>query len=100
MKRKKTSETIFATAKFIIVATIVVFLIVTLPISCTRPDEATELLKKQGYTDIHITGWRPMMAGKDESISTGFEATSPNGQQISGAVTSGFLFKGQTIRFD
>ena len=90
----------FATAKFIIVATIVVFLIGTLPISCTRPDEATELLKKQGYTDIHITGWRPMMAGKDESISTGFEATSPNGQQISGAVTSGFLFKGQTIRFD
>ncbi len=66
---------------------------------CTRSDEATKVLKANGYTDITITGWRPFMAGKDEAFSTGFQAKSPSGTVVTGAVTSGFL-KGSTIRFD
>jgi hypothetical protein len=91
---------IIKTAQFIKVAAFAVVIITFIPKACTRPDNATELLNQQGYTDIKITGWRPMMAGKDDSVSTGFEATSHSGQRVSGAVTSGLLFKGSTIRFD
>jgi hypothetical protein len=79
---------------------VVVFLVNIIPAGCTRPDKTIQILEQQGYKDIKITGWRPFMAGKDESISTGFEATAPNGQRVTGAVTSGVLFKGSTIRFD
>jgi len=71
-----------------------------MPKACTRPDNARQILEQQGYTDIEITGWRPFMAGKDDSVSTGFEATAPNGQRVSGAVTGGLIFKGSTVRFD
>ena len=66
---------------------------------CSRPDHARKVLEDQGYTEIRITGWRPFMAGEKESYSTGFEAISPSGKEVSGAVTGG-LFKGSTIRFD
>ena len=68
--------------------------------ACTKPDAARQVLEQQGYTDVVITGWRPLMAGRDDSVSTGFEATSPSGQRVSGAVTGGLVFKGSTIRFD
>lgn len=68
--------------------------------ACTKPGEARRVLEQQGYTNITITGWRPLMAGKDDSVSTGFEATSPSGQRVSGAVTGGLVFKGSTIRLD
>lgn len=70
------------------------------PKCCTRPDDTKRLLQQQGFSDVEITGWRPFMAGKDESVSTGFEATAPNGERVSGAVTGGFFFKGATVRFD
>lgn len=65
----------------------------------TDRDATTELLRKNGYKNITITGWRPLMAGEDDTFSTGFEATTPTGERVSGAVTSGWL-KGSTIRFD
>lgn len=86
--------------KIVAIALLVCFTIVVSPKACTRPDAARETLEKQGYTNVVITGWRPFMAGKDDNVSTGFEATSPTGQQVSGAVTGGFVFKGSTIRFD
>lgn len=69
------------------------------PRCCTRPDAANRLLQQQGFSNVEITGWRPFMAGKDDTVSTGFEATAPNGERVSGAVTGGF-FKGSTVRFD
>jgi len=83
------------------VATIafVVALAFSLPKLLVRPEEATRILADQGYTEIVITGWRPFAAGKDDSFSTGFEARSPGGRKVTGAVTSGF-FKGSTIRLD
>jgi hypothetical protein len=99
-KDKTMGKKIIKTAQFITAAAFAVVIITFIPKACTRPDSAAKLLTQQGYTEIKITGWRPMMAGKDESVSTGFEATSPNGQRVSGAITSGLLFKGSTIRFD
>jgi len=66
---------------------------------CTQDDKARTTLENAGYKDIEITGYRPWMAGKDDTYSTGFKATAPNGNKVSGAVTGGPL-KGSTIRFD
>lgn len=68
--------------------------------ACTQPDEARRVLIAAGYTEIKITGYRYFMAGEDETYSTGFRAISPGGEEVTGAVTSGVLKKGKTIRLD
>jgi hypothetical protein len=88
----------------IIAVSVGVILLVTLfsialPQGLIRPDDATRVLESQGYSEIEITGWRPFMAGKEDTFSTGFRAKSPSGQIITGAVTSGWL-KGSMIRID
>ncbi len=69
------------------------------PTACTRPDDATRILRQSGYTQIEITGWRPFAKSEKDVFSTGFQAISPNGELVTGAVTSGWL-KGGTIRLD
>jgi len=71
----------------------------TLVAGCTQPDKTRQFLKAQGYTEVTTTGYRHFMKGEDDTYSTGFRATSPSGQRVSGAVTAG-MFKGKTIRFD
>jgi len=82
-----------------IAAVTVVALIIFLPYGCQRPETATRILIEQGYSNIELTGWRPFMAGKDDSFSTGFKAKSPSGATVTGAVTTG-VFKDSTIRLD
>lgn len=67
---------------------------------CTQPDKAADLLKRQGYTDVEITGYRFWSCSDDDLFHTGFTAKSPAGQPIAGTVCAGWLFKGATIRFD
>ena len=67
--------------------------------ACTDNESTTRVLEDNGYTNIELTGWKPLQAGKDDVFSTGFTAKSPNGRIVSGAVTKG-VFKGSTIRFD
>lgn len=85
--------------QFIALSVVIAILCIAGPKGCTRPAEATRILQQQGYTDIEITGWRPMMAGEDDTFSTGFKAKSQSGDTVTGAVTSG-AFKGSTIRLD
>ena len=66
---------------------------------CSNPDKATQVLKKQGYTEIHITGYSLFACSEDDFYSTGFEAKSVTGEFVTGAVCSGF-FKGNTVRLD
>lgn len=66
---------------------------------CTSETEATRALSGAGYSDIKMTGYRPFLCDEKDTLSTGFEATGPNGNRVSGAVCSGIL-KGATIRFD
>lgn len=61
---------------------------------------ATKTLEAQGYTNVEITGWRPFAAGEDDTYSTGFRATAPNGDTVTGTVTKGLFFKGSTVRLD
>ena len=85
--------------KAIVAIAAIALLAFAIPSALTRPDDAVRILSQSGYTEIEITGWRPLMAGKDDTFSTGFRAKSPGGAIVTGAVTSGWL-KGSTIRMD
>jgi hypothetical protein len=64
----------------------------------TQPKRTIALLKSQGYSDIHLTGYKVFACGRGDFFSSGFKAVK-DGQQIEGVVCSG-LFKGATIRFE
>jgi len=59
---------------------------------------ATKVLTQMGYTHIETTGVRPFARGENEFYSTGFRATSPTGQIVTGTVTKGW--RGSTVRWD
>lgn len=65
----------------------------------TRTESAEALLNQQGYTDVEITGYDMFSCSEDDNFKTGFVATAPNGDRVSGTVCEG-LMKGKTIRFD
>ena len=67
---------------------------------CTDPRGATETLRGQGFKDIRITGYAWFAGSQDDIYQTGFEATSPAGVQVKGAVCRGLFFKASTIRFE
>lgn len=71
---------------------------VALLAGCSDSETALRTLQGAGYKDINITGYTPFMCGKDDTFSTGFEATGPTGVRVTGAVCSGLLVKGATIR--
>ena len=72
--------------------------IIFLP-GCTKPDKATYILKRDGYEEIRITGYRFFACSRDDFYHTGFVARK-NGEIVNGVVCEGLLFKGSTIRFD
>ena len=102
LAEKKKEETIMRKQDLCgvgIVMVFCIFLIFALPHGCTDPDTTQRVLRQQGYTNVEITGWRPFMKSDSDAYSTGFVATAPNGERVSGAVTSGW-FKGATVRMD
>ena len=84
----------------IFVAILISMLVFGLAGGCKDAAGTKRVLAQNGYTNIVITGWRPFMKSDTDWYSTGFEATSPNGSKVTGAVTSGLFWKGSTIRFD
>ena len=84
----------------IFVAILIIILAGGLAGGCKDAAGTQRVLEQNGYTNIVITGWRPFMKSEKDWYSTGFKATSPNGSNVTGAVTSGLVFKGNTIRFD
>ena len=79
--------------KFVIIA--VCFIVY----GCTRPDSASMLLEKEGYTNIEITGYSWFGCSRDDWFHTGFRAKK-NGNVIEGTVCEGLLFKNKTIRYE
>lgn len=74
-------------------------IMVSFIIGCTNSNSATELLEKEGYTDIEMTGYSWFGCSEDDFYHTGFKAKK-NGKEITGTVCEGFLFKGKTIRYE
>jgi hypothetical protein len=73
--------------------------LIALLAGCTDETAARKALTASGFKDIKITGYSFFGCDKHDTFSTGFEATGPTGQEVSGVVCSGWL-KGATIRFD
>lgn len=71
-----------------------------LPWGCTHPKSTKRTLEAAGYKNVEITGWRPFMKSEKDWFSTGFRAVGANGQEVTGAVSGGLIFKGNTIRTD
>lgn len=66
---------------------------------CSNNEDAQRALSGAGYKNIQTQGYAFFACGKDDFYSTEFTATNPAGQNVSGTVCSGLLFKGATIRF-
>ncbi len=66
--------------------------------ACTDPEGATKALQDSGYKDIKITGYDIFSCSEDDFYCTGFTATGLNGRPVTGAVGSGLVLKGSTIR--
>lgn len=77
---------------------ILIALAVILFSACTDKEGAEMFLKKQGYTDITLTGYDFFVCSKDDSLSTGFIAQK-NGKTVEGTVCTGMLLKNHTIKF-
>lgn len=69
------------------------------PMSCPNAKQAVEVLEAEGYTNIKTTGGAGTAScGSDDSSATGFTATGPTGQRLSGVVCCGLMFKACTVR--
>jgi hypothetical protein len=67
--------------------------------ACSDPDSTVRTLKSHGFTDISTTGFDAFECGQEDAYSTGFTATNPAGQRVTGVVCCGWLSKGCTVRF-
>jgi len=66
---------------------------------CSDSNGAKRVLETNGYSKITIIGIAPLSCSKDDFYRTKFRAVK-NGNVVTGAVCSGLLFKGATIRLN
>jgi len=67
-------------------------------LSCTAEDRSRQALEAQGFTQINMTGYSMFSCSDDDTFSTGFIATNPNGNRVTGTVCCGWV-KDCTIRW-
>jgi hypothetical protein len=79
---------------------LIVFAAATFISSCDDKETANRVLENNGYTNIELTGYKAFCCSEDDTFSTGFTATAPNGKTVSGCVCSTVYTKGATIRFE
>lgn len=68
--------------------------------ACTDGPTAERVLRQSGYKEVEITGYSWLACSKDDTYHTGFEATAPNGDRVTGAVCGGVFFKNSKISLD
>ena len=77
-------------------------ILILVALSCTNNEGARHTLAADGFTDVKLTGYAMTECAKSDDTCTGFEATSPSGQHVSGAVGCGYdvggCGKGCTVR--
>ena len=66
--------------------------------ACTNETDSMRTLRSSGFRDVRLTGWAPLTCSDKDTFSTGFEATNPAGERVSGVVCCGIL-KNCTVRF-
>ena len=75
-------------------------LMLSIVAGCTNKDKTRQLLESHGMTNIEVGGYALWGCSEDDEVRTKFRATTATGQEVSGVVCSGILFKGATIRYD
>jgi hypothetical protein len=77
-----------------------IYLLITIAllIACTDPKGTIQILTKQGYKNITITGYRPFSCWKND-LATGFTATDSNGFYVTGCNCYNVL-TGSRIKID
>lgn len=83
----------------LIVICILLWIFVCQNTSCTNEPGARKVLEQNGYTDVRLTGYKAWCCGDEDWYSTGFKATNPSGNKVTGCVCQG-VTKGATIRFE
>jgi hypothetical protein len=76
---------------------ILLFLTTTLFLGCSDKEGATNFLKKEGYSDITITGYSFFECSQQDIKSTGFIAKK-GGKMIEGTVCTSMLLEKNTIK--
>ncbi len=67
---------------------------------CTdTSDKNVRLLESMGMTNVELGGYAWFDCSEDDTFKTAFKAVGVNGEEVSGALCSGF-FKGTTVRFN
>jgi hypothetical protein len=66
---------------------------------CTDEHTALRVLNSAGFKDVQLTGYRWYGCGSEDNFRTGFNATAPSGERVSGVVCSGWM-QGATYNFD
>lgn len=66
---------------------------------CTDAESTIDTVQKQGFTNVVVDGYSPFSCGNDDKMSTGFTATNPKGDVVSGVVCCGWFIKGCTVRW-
>lgn len=81
---------------------LIALMVAAMASGCSDGGTAERVAAAQGYKNVHATGYRMFGCGKDDTYSTGFEATGPNGERVTGVVCSqaGLFGKTNTVRVD
>lgn len=74
--------------------------LIATPYLCVDSEGTQHALVQQGYTNVAPKGHGWFACGEGDFYSTRFSAINPSGNNVSGVVCSGLLFKAATIRFD
>jgi hypothetical protein len=71
-----------------------------LALACTDESGTRRALSSQGFRDVVITRAAFFSCGQDDASATGFTATNPIGQRVSGTVCcKSYIGNNCTVRF-
>jgi hypothetical protein len=79
---------------------IIIFILLTVILSCTDKEGATKTLERNGYKPIEVGGYGWLSSSESDTYVTEFKAIALNGDTVTGCVTRGLFFKGNTIRIN
>ena len=68
-------------------------------VGCTNESASSHALRSAGFTEYTFTGYEWFACSEDDTYHTGFRAKNPQGEEVTGVVCCGLMFKACTVRF-
>ncbi len=98
MSRDTADDALLNVAALLVVLTISLF--IGYQCTATRRNDAGEVLRAQGYTNVELLGYEPLHCGQHDTVQQGFRAIGPTGVPTRGVVCCGALLKACTVRLE